>query len=303
MYFYKSFIRFIFVVLICFNPAVTATARIFNLMNGDQIEGMVQDYDMRSDRVTFNSASGRTTVKADDLDNDSYRYVREWDALKKFSNPDNFRITLYDPEKLNTWEKFIWLRNPGKVEPYKTHEISLTRIGHDLKMINETGHDLENVRIKYCLFYNQDRMDHFKEEKVTDIIVRPCIDEITIFPNELTDRRTLKSIVLRDVEIMYTRTSGGGGWVEVKEYLEGDGVSLRSDFIGAIVRVEMESLDGNIIMHEKRYPKDLSEDYAWIEPSENNTYWEDDNISEVTDIYKPPTPFEEMGGVEEEEEE
>ena len=303
MYFYKSFIRFIFVVLICFNPAVTATARIFNLMNGDQIEGMVQDYDMRSDRVTFNSASGRTTVKADDLDNDSYRYVREWDALKKFSNPDNFRITLYDPEKLNTWEKFIWLRNPGKVEPYKTHEISLTRIGHDLKMINETGHDLENVRIKYCLFYNQDRMDHFKEEKVTDIIVRPCIDEITIFPNELTDRRTLKSIVLRDVEIMYTRTSGGGGWVEVKEYLEGDGVSLRSDFIGAIVRVEMESLDGNIIMHEKRYPKDLSEDYAWIEPSENNTYWEDDNISEVTDTYKPPTPFEEMGGVEEDEEE
>ena len=303
MYFYKSFIRFIFVVLICFNPAVTATARIFNLMNGDQIEGMVQDYDMRSDRVTFNSASGRTTVKADDLDNDSYRYVREWDALKKFSNPDNFRITLYDPEKLNTWLKYIWLRNPGKVEPYKTHEISLTRIGHDLKMINETGHDLEDVRIKYCLFYNQDRMDHFKEEKVTDIIVRPCIDEITIFPNELTDRRTLKSIVLRDVEIMYTRTSGGGGWVEVKEYLEGDGVSLRSDFIGAIVRVEMESLDGNIIMHEKRYPKDLSEDYAWIEPSENNTYWEDDNISEVTDIYKPPTPFEEMGGVEEEEEE
>jgi len=303
MYCYKSFIRFIFVALICFFLAVTAAGRTFDLVNGDQIEGIVQDYDMRSDRVTFNTASGRLTIKADDLDDDSYRHVREWDALRKFSNPDNFRIILYDPEKLNTWLKYIWLRNPGKVEPYKTHEISLTRIGHDLKMINETGHDLEDVRIKYCLFYNQDRMDHFKEEKVTDIIVRPCIDEITIFPNELTDRRTLKSIVLRDVEIMYTRTSGGGGWVEVKEYLEGDGVSLRSNFIGAIVRVEMESLDGNIIMHEKRYPKDLSEDYAWIEPSENNTYWEDDNISEVTDTYKPPTPFEEMGGVEEDEEE
>ena len=303
MYCYKSFIRFIFVALICFFLAVTAAGRTFDLVNGDQIEGIVQDYDMRSDRVTFNTASGRLTIKADDLDDDSYRHVREWDALRKFSNPDNFRIILYDPEKLNTWLKYIWLRNPGKVEPYKTHEISLTRIGHDLKMINETGHDLEDVRIKYCLFYNQDRMDHFKEEKVTDIIVRPCIDEITIFPNDLTDRRTLKSIVLRDVEIMYTRTSGGGGWVEVKEYLEGDGVFLRSDFIGAIVRVEMESLDGNIIMHEKRYPKDLSEDYAWIEPSENNTYWEDDNISEVTDTYKPPTPFEEMGGVEEDEEE
>ena len=122
-----------FVALICFIPAVTANARTFNLMNGDQIEGMVQDYDMRSDRVTFKTASGRSTVKADDLDNDSYRYVREWDALRKFSNPDNFRITLYDPEKLNTWLKHIWLRNPGKAEPWKTHEISLTRIGHDLK--------------------------------------------------------------------------------------------------------------------------------------------------------------------------
>ena len=37
--------------------------------------------------------------------------------------------------------------------------------------------------------------------------------------------------------------------------------------------------------------------------TENNTFWEDDNISEITDTYKPPTPFEEMGGVEEDEEE
>ena len=74
----------------------------------------VQDYDMRSDRVTFKTANGRSTVKADDLDNDSYRYVREWDALRQFSNPDNFRITLYDPEKLNTWLKYIWLRNPER---------------------------------------------------------------------------------------------------------------------------------------------------------------------------------------------
>ena len=135
------------------------------------------------------------------------------------------------------------------------------------------------------------------------LLAREQKSEIAIFPNDFTDRRTLKSIVLRDIEIMYSRTSGGGGWVEVKEYLEGDGVFLRSDFIGAIVRVEMESLDGNIIMHEKRYPKDLSEDYEWMEPTENNTLWEDDNISEITDTYKPPTPFEEMGGVEEDEEE
>ena len=42
----------------------------------------------------------------------------------------------------------------------------------------------------------------------------------------------MKSIVLRDVEIMYSRTSGGGGWVEVKEYLEGDGVFLDQTYRG-----------------------------------------------------------------------
>ena len=303
MYFHKTYKSCILIFLICFFASLSTIAQTFKLMNGDTVEGVIQDYDMRTDRVAFKTSNGRKTVKANDLDNESYKFVREWDALRKFSNPDNFRITLYDPEKLNTWLKYIWLRNPGKVEPWKTHEISLTRIGHDIKMINETGYDLENIKIKYCLFYKQDKIDHFKEERITEIITRPCLDKITIFPNELTDRRTLKSIVLRDVEIMYSRTSGGGGWVEVKEYLEGDGVFLRSDFIGAIVRIEMEGLENNTIMHEKKYPKDLSEDYIWIEPTENNTNWEDDDISEVTDTYKPPTPFEEMGGVEEDEEE
>ncbi len=101
MYFYKSYQRFTFVLLVCFFFAFAATARTFNLMDGDVINGEVQDYDIRSDRVTFKTANGRSTVKADDLDNDSYRYVREWDALRQFSNPDNCRITLYDPEKLN----------------------------------------------------------------------------------------------------------------------------------------------------------------------------------------------------------
>ena len=144
-------------------------------------------------------------------------------------------------------------------------------------------------------------MDHSLEERVTDVVVRSCLEKYSIFPNESTDRRALKSIVLRDVEIIYVKTSGLY-WTEVKEYLEGDGRFLRSDFIGAILRVEMEDPDGNIVSHENRYPKDLSSTYEWVEPTESNAYWDDDYIEDITDTYKPPTPFEEMGGVEEEEE-
>ncbi|MFL2859881.1 MAG: hypothetical protein ACJ0BW_03975 [Pontiellaceae bacterium] len=276
-------------------------ARVFTLMDGTTVEGQIQDYDLRSEKAIIRTKLRRKSIKADDLDNESYKYVINWDAARQFGNPDKFRITMYGPEKISSWLNDIWLRNPGKVQPWKTHEISLSRMGYDLKLINDTGHDLENIKVKYCLFYKQDRMDHSLEERVTDVVVRSCLEKYSIFPNESTDRRALKSIVLRDVEIIYVKTSGLY-WTEVKEYLEGDGRFLRSDFIGAILRVEMEDPDGNIVSHENRYPKDLPSTYEWVEPTESNAYWDDDYIEDITDTYKPPTPFEEMGGVEEEEE-
>ena len=48
--------------------------------------------------------------------------------------------------------------------------------------------------------------------------------------------------------------------------------------------------------------QDLAEEYQWVEPTNENIYWEDDYIKDVSDTVKPPTPYEEMGGVEEEEE-
>ena len=55
-------------------------------------------------------------------------------------------------------------------------------------------------------------------------------------------------------------------------------------------------------LKQNKYPKDLSEEYQWLEPTNENIYWEDDYIKDVSDTVKPPTPYEEMGGVEEEEE-
>ena len=312
MYFYKfnfmNTINWLVVVWMLFIHQ--ADARTFTLMDGSTLEGEIQDYDLRQDRLTIRSSSGRKVIKADKLDNESYRYVMNWGAAKQFSNPDKFRLTMYGPEELNSWIKDIWLRLPGKLQPWNTHNLSFSRIGYDLKMINDTGYDLENIQVKYCLFYEQERMNHELEEKVNEIIVRPCLDEISILPNEFTERMSLKSIVLRDVNIIYVKTSGQW-WVEVKEYLEGEGSTLRSEFIGAMLRIELVDPDGNIVRHEDRYPKYLDDGLGydwdaleWVEPSEENTAWEDDFLDEISDAgTPPPTPFEEMGGVEEGEEE
>lgn len=306
MYFYRLLLlRGVLIIIFAFFIFALheSQARTFTLIDGKTIEGQIYDYDLRSDRLVIRTNSGRQNLKAEKLNNDSYRYVQNWDAARQFSNPDKFRTTIYGPEKQKEWIKYIWMRRPGKQEPNRTHVIDFNRYGYDLKIINETGHDLEDIKIKYCIFYKQERMDHWKEEKVEDIIIRPCLETISIFPNEFSERITLKSVVLRDVEIGYERTSGDGGWVEIKEYLEGDGRFLKSDFVGMIMRIELKGPDGNIVRHENRYPKELSEEYVWLEPTNENIVWDDDNLDDQSDTVKPPTPYEEMGGSNENEEE
>ena len=56
-------------------------------------------------------------------------------------------------------------------------------------------------------------------------------------------------------------------------------------------------------MYKRQYPNDLSEEYEWLEPTSENIVWNDDLLDEKTDITKPPTLFEEMGGIDEDEEE
>ena len=62
------------------------------------------------------------------------------------------------------------------------------------------------------------------------LVIPALFTKISILPNEFTERMSLKSIVLRDVNIIYVKTSGQW-WVEVKEYLEGEGDTLRSEII------------------------------------------------------------------------
>ena len=121
-------------------------------------QGTIVDYQARSDMLTFRSDDGKQTrFKGAQLDDESFKYVRSWAAAEAFMDPTQFRVYVYGPNKVKNWIKRTWRRPPGKVEPHLSYEIKLERIGYDLKYDNQTGFDLENVQIKYCLFY--DRLD------------------------------------------------------------------------------------------------------------------------------------------------
>ena len=269
------------------------------LMNGEPLQGVIVDYQTRSDVLTFRSNEGKQArFKGAQLDDESFKYVRSWAAAQAFKDPAKFRIYVYGPNSVKSWIKRMWRRPPGKVEPILTYETKLERIGYDLKYDNQTGFDLENVRIKYCLFYDQARFDWYQEERAVDVITRPCVEEFAILPNEVTEKMSLKTIVLRNKEHMYRND----GWMLLK-CKQDEGRFFPANFIGMILRIEMIGADGEVVIREMRYPDELSNTYVWVEPTAENIDWADDRLDEKPDIAKPPTRFEEMGGTEENEDE
>ena len=269
------------------------------LINGDIINGTILDYQNRSDLLTFRADDGnQIRIKGAQLSDDSFKYVRSWASVKAFEDKSKFRLYVYGPNSINTWIKRIWRRPPGKVEPQLSDEIKYKRIGYDIKYDNQTGFDLENLIIKYCIFYDQARFDWNTEERAVDIIVRPCLEEISILPNEFSEKISLKTVVLKDREHMYKND----GWM-LQKCKQDEGRFFPANFIGMILRVEMISPGGKMVVRETRYPNDLSEEYEWLEPTSENIVWTDDLLDEKTDITKPPTLFEEMGGIDEDEEE
>jgi hypothetical protein len=260
---------------------------------------VIVDYQTRSDVLTFRSTDGKQArFKGAQLGDDSFKYVRAWAAAEAFKDPAKFRVYVYGPASVKSWIKRIWRRPPGKVDPHSTYEIKFERIGYDLKYDNQTGFDLENVRIKYCLFYDQARFDWHQEVRAVDLITRPCLEELTIVPDEATEKMSLKTIVLRNKEHMYRND----GWMLVK-CKQDEKRFFPANFIGMILRIEMMDADGEVVLREMRYPAELSTTYAWVEPTDENLDWADDQLDEKTDIAKPPTHFEEMGGTEENEDE
>jgi hypothetical protein len=272
----------------------SAEVREFTQKDGTAVFGEIIDYNMKTDAVKIKTDQGKTvSTKAGNFLDEDFMYIRDWDAVRLFSQNTDFRIYLNGPDSKNKWTKYLWYRRPGKLEPQHIRTIDFNRVGYEIKFDNQTGYDLENVDIKYCIFYEQQRMDHKIEEKVTDLVVRPSIHHFAIVPDGLNKKFDSNSIVLRRHQL-------GSGTRRIR-YLEGDGYILKNQMIGMIFRASITTLSGQTAVREMRMPRDLSEEYVWIEPTEENTVWPDDDLDEREDTQKPPTQFELEGGSDEDE--
>jgi hypothetical protein len=267
----------------------------FVTKDGTSVFGELKDYNIDTDLVQIKTDQGKTVQsKASSFRNEDFIYIRDWDAVRRFADNNYFRIYLSFPISRNKWDKYAWRENPGKVQPSNIRIDHFERKGYELKFDNKTGYDLENVEIKYCLFYEQEILNHEIEKKEPHIICRPSIHKFAIVPDDLNKKWDSNSIVMREKEIAQAGSN--------LRYLRGDGRFLEHKFIGMIFRAKITTMSGQSTEREMRRPLDLSEEFVWVEPTEENTAWTDDDLDEKQDTYKPMTMFEKMGGREDDEE-
>ena len=272
-----------------------AEVREFTTKDGKAIFGEIVDYNVKTDVVKIKTDRGKMEeTKGSTFLDEDFIYIRDWDAVRLFSQNAKFRIYLNESSSKSKWTKYRWLRHPGKKEATHTHTTDFNRLVYSMKFDNQTGYDLENVELKYCIYYEQDRLDHAIEEKVQDLVVRPAVHSFVIIQDGLNKKLDFKPIVLRRQEIHGNTRA---------RYLEGDGRFMRSELIGLVFRASITTLSGHTAIREIRLPKDLSEEYVWVEPTEENTVWPDDDLDDREDRQKPPTPFQESGGRDDDEDE
>ncbi|MCF7817047.1 MAG: hypothetical protein K9M54_04130 [Kiritimatiellales bacterium] len=287
----KRLIVFVFALAgVLGTGTVSAEMHEFTAKDGSVVQGEIMDYNVDTDVVSIKSDRGKTLqTKAGTFRDEDFKYIRDWDAVRLFSKNTHFRVYIDGPMSKNKWTKYTWYRGPGKREPYATWINNFNRMGYTIKFENQTGYDLENVVLKYCIYYEQERLDHAVEKKVTDLVVRPSVQLFTIVPNGINKKFESASIVLRSKEYV-------GGRQTLLRYLEGDGRLFRNKMIGMVFRAEIKTASGFSAVREVRQPIDLSEEYAWVEPTPENTIWPDDSLDESEDTKKPPTFWDERGG-------
>ncbi len=267
---------------------VLAGIRDFHARNGTTVRGELLEYNRSLDRLTLrNEASKTVQIKGRELVAEDMDWVRDWDKVRLFSQNTHFRVYIIGPTSLNKWTKYLWRRPPGKVEPYITTKIFFERVGYDIKFDNQTGYDLENVQLKYNIFYRQERMDYRVEKKVPEIVVRPAVHTFTTIAQGRNMKFPSGSIVLRRKEIADASTK--------LRYLAGEGRFLKSELVGMVFRASITTPSGQATVREIRVPKNLSEEYVWVEPTADNSAWQDDQLDEREDTQKPPTLWEESG--------
>ena len=79
-----SILKYLFYALLIMDCSCWG-ARALTLVAGDILQGTIVDYKVGNDMLTFRSDDGKQTrIRGDQLDDESFKYVRSWAAAEAF---------------------------------------------------------------------------------------------------------------------------------------------------------------------------------------------------------------------------
>ena len=128
-------------------------SRAFHNKNGKVVEGRIMAYHPESETVTIRKKSGKPfNIDLDVLSEADQAHVREWHSLKNFFDPERLQISVKREKSTDGMELLIW-------KP--TEEIV-----YEITLRNRCGRDLENLILRYHIWYDRLVPQDHKEDVI-----------------------------------------------------------------------------------------------------------------------------------------
>ena len=244
----KRLLRFVFAVMLVVNGAFAKQYRDFTDTKGRTIRGYVQAFDERSGRVTFERENHRTSkVPITIFSEADQTYIQEWNHAKFFLSKSSFKISASRKKMKDKGESYSGVAWSKKVK----------NMGYEVVFENRSATQLENLEIKYCIFYEQDDVKDRRTQ---------CTEEGVLcgnFPLNSLPPKCKKSLMTEMVKIFKKELGGDYYYTE-------DIKNVQSGQIRGIwIRVSMKLSSGEKLTRDYCLPDSLENSKVWMASSIN----------------------------------
>jgi hypothetical protein len=253
--------------------------RTFTANDGRTLKARILVYDAATDKVQIQREDQKKlTVSTASFSEKDQTYIKKWHAAQIFNSAANLKLEIERVEvKSSKKEHEVDIseelggggRRGGGETGMQTVAIDKsTQYKFNLLMDNKSDLDLKNITMEYRIFYEQQKA--VKDEKANkgrqEDDPRPerymAIDEDKIKEGKVRikpfESRSSKQVSTGSVILM--KRSASRAW--------GDKIDLKSNLIGAWIKLTMKGPDGETLVREIATSNSIPEKYSWDTPQE-----------------------------------
>jgi len=223
---------------------VGAEMREFKLPDGRSIKAEIVSFNAKLGKVELKLANGkRKKVNPGLFVEEDQKFIKEWAALDGFRNKRFFKVECAK-KRTEKWG-----------EEDSAYQVKYDRYIYNITLENRNEYPLENIKVEYRIFYEQEENDRSTRKVVVNKNVKSGEADVKrILPRGKTVLPT-ESVVLAKFEF-----NTGDYYVP-----GGDPETTSGEIKGIWVRIQIETEGGQTAVRNVFEPAGLEGKYAWPE--------------------------------------